>query len=138
MSNKNNYNREALIELLLKANLKCHATSCEDDEVCPYEDHREDHPNINCKHLLTADYLLSHHVTVLPCNPGDTVWFIYNNYVMDGTVGNITISKSGVMVDVFYYPFPDLIDIVGFTLDDFNIKVFLDREAATNKLKGNK
>ena len=52
---------------------------------------------LNCTKL--ADYLLEHGVTVLPCNVGDTVWYITgigHNLIKPAKIKEIIIGKDGI------------------------------------------
>ena len=85
-----NADRERLIEILKLG-------SCPSPYLC---DENCKYANLErCYEERTADLLLEHGVIVLPCNVGDTVWYITgmrHNLIKPAKIKEIIIGKDGI------------------------------------------
>ena len=99
--------RERLIELIRKAKKNTKGANCDLE-----------------REMLFADYLLANGVIVLPCNVGDTVYFVYCGNIFPHTIKRFEIDKHG---NFAFSSFP-------FTFKDFGKTVFLTREEAEKAL----
>lgn len=112
--------RERLIEIL---KLGSCPSPCICDESCKYANLKQ------CYEERTADLLLEHGVIVPPCKSGDTVYFIYEDMIREGTVRSIG-SRDYVLAYVSSkrteFAIPKSV---------FGESAFLTREEAERKLK---
>ena len=101
--------RERLIELILSADISLFGTDKSFAEVY-------------------ADYLLANGVIIPPVKVGDTVYYIYNNTIIEYQVNTIIIYKYSQRIVVWgrsqYFEF-----------SDFGKTVFLTREEAKKALE---
>ena len=75
-----------------------------------------------------ADYLLENNVVALPCKVGDTVYYIYNNTIIEYQVNTIIIYKYSQRIVVWgRSPY--------FEFSDFGKTVFLTHEEAEKALE---
>lgn len=102
--------RERLIELIIMAELTYPQTGPETGSFPEY----------------LADYLLEHGVIVPPCKSGDTVYFIYEDMILEGTVRNIGYVLAYVSSKRTDFAIPKCV---------FDESAFLSREEAERKLK---
>jgi hypothetical protein len=83
---------------------------------------------------IVADYLLANGVVVPPCKVGDTVYRTSGNYfgekIFEGVVAQISIYNNGE-IRFWEHGHP-----LSFTPNDFGKTVFLTREEAEQKLRG--
>ena len=137
--------RDRLIELITKADEECKYTyDCKD--CSGYGKGSE------CMNYHIADYLLANGVIVPPCKVGDTVYCIYGEKVIQGTVRLIrpfisekeTIFKGNIICEVDNIFFDDgskeEIELYVVFENPYGIErvAYLTREEAEQKLKEGK
>lgn len=73
--------------------------------------------------------------SMLPCRPGDRVWFVKHESIYETTVVSVSIFH-GKFTEMIHFSTVDISGISdGFYLESINKTVFLDRESAENYLK---
>lgn len=85
-----------------------------------------------------ADYLLQNGVVLLPCELGDTVWYITNNKCKDVKIENIHQWVSGHWKFDGFHGVGQYREGYEFDLNDFGKTVFLTKEEAEKALKRSK
>ena len=115
--------RKRLVELCEDVVLSCKSSLCAD---C--EHNKIDYPHCMSEHF--ADHLLDNGIVVPPVKVGDKVWLISENgsYVYDIDVEIVFWDRDGCYIETRQHD--------GFTDEDFGKTVFLTREEAEVKLKG--
>lgn len=115
--------RERLIELLKRADQKA-----SDKLIMDYDDATDD----------IANFLMDNGVIVLPCNYGDTVWFIKSAFsIMAKPIEAVVTSIRGISRDgTVRYMSKTLYNNIerGFTSENIGKTVFLTREEAERAL----
>lgn len=115
--------RERLIELLKRADQKA-----SDKLIMDYDDATDD----------IANFLMDNGVIVLPCNYGDTVWFIKSAFsIMAKPIEAVVTSIRGISRDgTIHYMSKTLYNNIerGFTSEKIGEIVFLTREEAERAL----